>query len=312
MRRIGLIFLGFAFSLGLGASLSATERPVYVFSATGVAGTTPNSAFVTIGEPLPVAALKKRYPGYEIQSVAGEDCEVCAFVTSGSDTLEVHYDPKGITVVQLISYARNATDSLGNSVGDRLQAAVGTSARCEEGDNTTCSARNIDHLAYIVELPNGCTMPVAGNTTETSIPACALIGGFVVSAPPAKAPPARQVNYIPRLLHGYWSSSEVGCNMFTSGEIDKLSSSLARQFFVLKISGNALEWTHIAASCEIVDAIPLAATKVSLTGKCEYKGQEETTIYTLTIYNRRMKMQARTGFWSFPRGGMDLFYCGNK
>jgi hypothetical protein len=132
--------------------------------------------FVKVGEILPVAALKKRFPGYSIIATVGEDCLVCAFGSGENGTLGVYYDEHGIRV----NYIEGDADVFGNMVGGSLHKAVGATADCSEGESQYCSSPRLKGLSYTVD-EGGCPLTIKEGKAKTAIPECALIRSISAS-----------------------------------------------------------------------------------------------------------------------------------
>lgn len=152
----------------------------FVFSATGAANAANPAQKVAVGEKLAPAELRRRFKGYEVSITQGEDCAICAAITGPAGRLEVHFNGRARTVVQIISRDKQATDTLGNRIGDPVAAAVGTSAVCESGDEMTCASTRVKGLSYVVGGAENCPIGSGDGKKPMDIPSCAKIAGFSV------------------------------------------------------------------------------------------------------------------------------------
>jgi hypothetical protein len=164
--------------LTFAGTVPSSAGEMLVVTGTGIVNSANPSQYVNFGERLPIAALKKRFTGFTVQSTAGEDCLYCAFVSRSETGFEVNYDDTGI-IVDSIVCGQGCSDALGNEMDGKLQDAIGEIGNCEAGYYTTCSSPRVDRLVYIVnDDPNISSFEVTGS--ETKIPKCAQIGGFMV------------------------------------------------------------------------------------------------------------------------------------
>lgn len=152
----------------------------FIFTESKAVNSANPKEFVRIGERLPITQLKKRFSRYKVESTAGEDCLICATVTSSHGSLEVNYDENGIMVIGIFSYDKSSADALGNSVGLSLLQAIGNNeAECDEGMWTACASPKLNGLWYIVDENESCKLSVASEGA-TTIPPCARIEGFEI------------------------------------------------------------------------------------------------------------------------------------
>jgi hypothetical protein len=172
LRRAAVISLAICVS-----TASAAAGEMFVVTGTGIANSGQSSQYVNVGERLPIAALKKRFSGFTVQSTAGEDCVYCAFVSRSETGFEVNYDETGVVVTSIVC-GQGCSDAVGNEVEGKLSDAIGEVGNCDAGYYTTCDSQRLKGLTYIVyEDPDNCSFEVTG--ASTPIPACATIGGFI-------------------------------------------------------------------------------------------------------------------------------------
>ena len=166
-----------AVSLPGSAITCASDLVGFIFTGDKAINPSNEKEFVRLLERLPVAQLKKRFSRYEVTVTAGEDCLICATISRGEELISVDYDENGIVVVGISSYGNNSTDALGNAVGSSLRSAIGPTANCDAGYETTCASPRLSGLHYIVKETQKCSLFVKLNQS-TNIPVCARIGGF--------------------------------------------------------------------------------------------------------------------------------------
>jgi hypothetical protein len=150
----------------------------FIFTGQKTYNSRDNAEFVTIGEKLLVSELKKRFKRYRIVMTAGEDCAICATISGKGGSIEVHFDEDGKSVTGIFSFDKKSSDALGNSIGSSLRNAIGSTAQCDAGDWTSCRSKRLYGLSYIVQDSKKCSVLIAENAQETTIPACARIEGF--------------------------------------------------------------------------------------------------------------------------------------
>lgn len=152
----------------------------FVFTSQDIRHATNPSRSVRIGEKISPQSLKKRFTGYGVRYLKGEDCLTCAVIFGADGQFEVSFAQDGRTIVDIRSRDDRSRDTQGNAVGASLAKAIGsTSAQCDAGMDTTCASPNLKGLSYIVADDDRCQITVK-EKKPAEIPACARIAGFQI------------------------------------------------------------------------------------------------------------------------------------
>ncbi|MDB5580379.1 MAG: hypothetical protein JWR80_5555 [Bradyrhizobium sp.] len=166
------------------AAAAAKDAPAatgFVFFADRATNALKPAETVRLGEKLRLPDLKRRFAAYKVTSNDGEDCVTCATVVGPAGAIEVVYDAKGVGAVA--SYDKRVTDALGNKIDGSLAGAVGDTATCDAGMESTCESPKLRGLSYIVSDDAKCTLEIGDGAKPVKIPACAKIGGFRIFRP---------------------------------------------------------------------------------------------------------------------------------
>jgi len=166
-------------SAGAPKAAAVTSKG-FVFGSQDVHHATNPNQTVRLGEKITPQALRQRFTGYNVRYTKGEDCLTCAVISGADGQIEVSFAQNGRTITDIRSYDDRSRDAQGNSVGSSLAKAIGsTSAKCDNGMDTTCASPSLKGLWYVVADDSKCTI-TAQDKQLTDIPACALIAGFQI------------------------------------------------------------------------------------------------------------------------------------
>ena len=156
---------------------SGVSAEYFVYSGDGISHSKQGALSIKLGERLPVSTLKRRFAGYKITATSLEDCMYCAQVDGNDGSFHIDYDSSGITVIGISSSDTSSSDVLGNRIGGSLGKAIGSSAICDAGDQTTCRSRKIEGLWYVPSEQEKCLISVE-EAGYSNIPSCSKIEGF--------------------------------------------------------------------------------------------------------------------------------------
>lgn len=142
---------------------AARARDGLLFDGNSVSNSADSSQRIRVGERLNTLQLKRRFPGYVVESVSG-DCGGTCFNVSGPAVAKLK--TSGGTgknrFYLLTSDAPTAKDVLGTKIATSLRTAIGaTSAHCDDGMATSCDSNRIRGLSYDVGDNSGCSFPLS-------------------------------------------------------------------------------------------------------------------------------------------------------
>ena len=170
-----------ALILSLAAIPSAQARDGFIFDGDGVFNGGVVRQRIRVGERLTLVQLRRRFPGFSVEPFEGDCGGTCFNISKGGTSLQLSYGSAGRNRFYLLtSDAPTTRDILGNGIGTSLRTAIGAgSARCDDGMATSCESARIKGLSYDIGDKAGCTFPPSSsNSSSTTIPACAIVGGF--------------------------------------------------------------------------------------------------------------------------------------
>jgi hypothetical protein len=164
-----------------GASDGARADAYFVYSGQGLSHSSNSKLSLSVGERLPVAALKSRFRGYEIKVAAGEDCAICGSVNGAAGKFAVYWNESGTVIVGINSIDKKATDAMGNRVGTSLRRIVGDIAHCIGDETNSCKSPRIPNLNYVYYDSDDCKISLPNNNNgDSKIPACVKVEGFAI------------------------------------------------------------------------------------------------------------------------------------